>query len=265
MQPLSDSPKVSIVIPSFNQARFLEESLRSALEQDYPNIEFIVVDGGSTDGSAAIIQKYQERLAWWVSEKDQGHADGLNKGFAHASGEILAWLNSDDIYFPGAVSEAVVFLKGHPEVGMVYADANLIDEDGETIGKFAARQTDYRRLLRGSAHIPQATTFFRADLWRQVGPLSLTLFFSFDYDLWVRLAKLSEIRYVPRVWANFRMHDLGKSVKNDDLCYPDMLKVYAREGGGWFSWLRLRATTRRLLYAWLPWRLRLWLRKAITF
>ena len=148
---------------------------------------------------------------------------------------------------------------------MVYGDAALIDDTGQTIGQFAARQTDYRRLLRGSVHIPQATTFFRADLWRQVGPLDLTLFFSFDYDLWVKLAKISEIHYVPRMWAKFRMHNLGKSVVNDDRCYPDMLRVHQREVGGWLSWLRLRAITRRLFYAWLPWRLRLWLRKTVTF
>jgi glycosyltransferase involved in cell wall biosynthesis len=262
---MASYPKVSIVMPSFNQGHFLETSIRSVLAQDYPNIEYILVDGGSKDDSLEIIQRYQSHFTWWVSEKDKGHADALNKGFSHATGEILAWLNSDDTYFPGAVSEAVAFLQEHPEVGMVYADADLIDDDGNTIGKFAAKQTDYTRLLRGSVHIPQATTFFRADLWRQVGPLDLSLFFSFDYDLWVRLAKVSQIRYLPRRWACFRMHNLGKSVKNDDLCYPDMLAVQRREGGGWLSWLRLRWIARRLFYAWIPWRFRLWLRKALTF
>ena len=102
-----------------------------------------------------------------MSEKDKGHADALNKGFSHATGEILAWLNSDDTYFPGELSEAVNYLKEHPAVGMVYADARLIDDNAKTIGKFASKQTDYRHMLRGSVHIPQATTFFRADLWRQ--------------------------------------------------------------------------------------------------
>ena len=119
MSTSSNFPKVSIITPSYNQGRFLEASILSVLEQDYPNLEYIVVDGGSKDESVEIIKKYQERLSWWVSEKDKGHADALNKGFSHATGEILAWLNSDDIYFPSAVSEAVSILTGQQNVGMV--------------------------------------------------------------------------------------------------------------------------------------------------
>src|SRR5512136_2224736 len=155
MQP-SSLPTVSIITPSFNQAHFIEETIRSVLAQDYPNLEYIIVDGGSTDGSVEIIQKYAGHLAWWVSEKDKGHADALNKGFAHARGDILAWLNSDDTYYPGAVAEAVTYLQSHPETGMVYGDADLTDNAGHVIGRFASRQTDYNRLLRGSVHIPQA-------------------------------------------------------------------------------------------------------------
>jgi glycosyltransferase involved in cell wall biosynthesis len=256
-----DLPLVSVVIPSYNQARFLEFTIRSVLEQDYPRIELILVDGGSTDGSVDIIHRYANRFSFWVSEKDKGHADALNKGFSHATGEILAWLNSDDTYYPGAVSDAVASLQAHAEAGMVYGDADLTDENGKVIGRFASRQTDYERLLRGSVHIPQATTFFRADLWRQVGPLSLSLFFAFDYDLWVRLARVSKLRYVPHAWATFRLHGEGKSILNDDRCYPDMLKVYARERGGGLSWLFLRSKVRALGYAWLPLRLRIFLRK----
>ncbi len=262
MNPMTSSnlPLVSIVIPSYNQARFLEFTIRSVLEQDYPNIEYILVDGGSTDGSVDIIRRYADRFAWWVSEEDKGHADALNKGFSHAKGEILAWLNSDDTYYLGAISDAVASLRAHPEVGMVYGDADLTDENGKVIGRFASRQTDYRKLLRGSVHIPQATTFFRADLWKKVGPLNLSLFFAFDYELWVRLAKISKLLYIPRKWATFRLHEEGKSVLNDDRCYPDMLKVYARERGGGLSWLYLRSKIRRLTYAWLPLRLRIFLR-----
>src|SRR5215213_6927220 len=127
MNALPTLPKVSIIIPSFNQGQFLEATIRSALEQDYPNTEFIVVDGGSKDNSVEIIKKYQDRFSWWVSEKDKGHADALNKGFSHATGDIMAWLNSDDIYLPGAISEAASILQSRTDVGMVYGDADLID------------------------------------------------------------------------------------------------------------------------------------------
>ena len=137
-------PKVSIVTPSFNQASFLEQTLRSVLEQDYPNLEYIVIDGGSTDGSVEIINKYADQLAYWQSQPDQGQTDAINQGFAHATGEILAWLNSDDLLLPGAVSAAVRALEEHPEAAMVYGDALLINAQGKTIGKFPAAQTDYR-------------------------------------------------------------------------------------------------------------------------
>lgn len=256
-------PLISIVTPSYNQARFLEATIRSVLEQDYPHIEYLIVDGGSTDGSLEIIQRYADRLAWWVSEPDQGQTDAINKGFARARGEIFAWLNSDDTYAPGAVSQAVAFLQSHPQVGMVYGDANLIDENGQVIGKFPARQTDYRRLKRGYVHIPQQASFFRASLWKQVGPLDPTFYFAMDYDLWVRIARLAPLHYVPSLWANFRLHDTGKSVVADDRCWPEMLRVHWREGGSWFSWLVLKAKLRPLVYAWLPLRWRLWLRRML--
>src|SRR5512138_190537 len=266
MNTSSPLPKVSIVTPSYNQGQFLEATIQSVLAQDYPNIEYIIVDAGSKDCSVEIIRKYQQHLAWWVSEKDKGHADGLNKGFSHATGEILAWLNSDDIYLPNAISEAVAILMDHPDVGMVYGDADLIDDAGLSAGQFGSKQTSYRQMLRGSVHIPQATTFWRADLWHQVGHLDLSLFFSFDYDLWVKIAKVSKVLYVPKRWAKFRIHSAGKTIVNDDRCYPDMLRVLEREtGSSLFSWLRLRMIARKAFYSWMPWQFRLRLRKMLTF
>ena len=237
-------PKVSIVTPSFNQAPFLEQTLRSVLEQDYPNLEYIVIDGGSTDGSLEIIHKYADQLAYWQSQPDQGQTDAINQGFARASGEILAWLNSDDLLLPGAVSAAVRALQAHPEAAMVYGDALLINAEGKTIGKFPAAQTDYRKLRRGYVHIPQQASFFRADLWRQVAPLDVSFYFAMDYDLWVRLAALAPLVYVPQLWAAFRLHGEAKSIAADDRCWPEMLRVHYRDGGKALSpivfkyWLR---------------------------
>ena len=259
MQPL-----VTIVTPSFNQAHFLEETIRSVLAQDYPNLEYIIVDGRSSDGSQEIIERYADELAWWVSEPDQGQTDAINKGFGRAKGDILAWLNSDDTYQPHAVSEAVAYLQTHSEAGMVYGDANLIDASDQITGKFPARQTDYQRLRRGYVHIPQQAAFFRASLWRQVGPLDPSFYFAMDFDLWVRLAKLAPLHYYPRVWANFRLHQSGKSLISDDRCWPEMLRVHYREGGSWFSPIVFKAKIRPLLYAWLPLRLRLWLRRILN-
>jgi glycosyltransferase involved in cell wall biosynthesis len=261
VESIAFRPLVSIVTPSYNQARFLEATIRSVLDQDYPEVEYIIIDGGSVDGSLDIIQAYADRLAYWVSEPDKGQTDAINKGFARARGEIYAWLNSDDSYLPGAITEAVAFLQQHPEAGMVYGDVNLVDEVEVILGRFPARQTDYQRLLRGSVHIPQQAAFFRAELWRQVGPLDPSFYFAMDYDLWVRLAKISRLCYYPRLWANFRLHGGGKTLLDDNRCYPEMLRVHQREGGAWFSWLRIKAFIRPLVYTWLPMRFRLWLRR----
>jgi glycosyltransferase involved in cell wall biosynthesis len=256
-------PLVSIITPSYNQARFLPQTIESVLAQDYPSLEYIIVDGGSTDGSLEIIQQNAHRLAWWVSEPDQGQTDAINKGFAHARGEIFAWLNSDDTYHAGAITQAVEFMHAHPEAALVYGDADLIDEQGNIIGRFPARQTSLPGLLRGSVHIPQQASFFWARYWKQVGPLDPSFHFAMDYDLWVRLAKLAPLLYTPRLLANFRLHGEGKSVTMDDRCYPEMIRVYRREGGSKISLLALRWRIRRLFYAWLPLSLRVKLRQVL--
>ncbi len=240
-------PLVSIVTPSFNQAPFLEATILSVLEQNYPRLEYIIVDGGSTDGSQEIIARYADRLAWWVSEPDLGQTDAINKGFARAGGEILAWLNSDDTYEPGAVVEAAAYLQAHPEIGLVYGDANFINAAGQVVGQFDARQTSYSRLRRGGVYIPQQASFFRASLWQEVGPLDPSFFFAMDYDLWVRLAACAPVVYHPHLWANFRLHGSAKTIAADDRCWPEMLRVHRRDGGSWLSVITARYLARSLL------------------
>ncbi len=230
MQPL-----VSIVTPSFNQDRYLERTIQSVLNQSYPNIEYIVIDGGSTDGSVETIKKYASRISYWQSEKDQGQTDAINQGFSRAQGQIFAWINSDDTYEPQAVVEAVEFLTNNPDVGLVYGDCNFINDKDNIIGKFNARQTDYQKLKTGYVHIPQQSSFWRAELWHQVGPLDSSIYFAMDYDLWLRLAKISNIIYHPRMWANFRLHGDAKTIAEDDRCWIDMVKIHYRNGGKWWQ------------------------------
>lgn len=252
----SSLPLVSIITPSFNQARYIEATIQSVLSQDYPHIEYMIVDGGSSDGTLDIIKNHEAKLAWWVSEKDKGQTDAINKGFARAKGKILAWLNSDDTYEPGAVSAVVQYLQEHSEVGMVYGDANFINESGRVIGKFGSAQTSYRLLRQGYAHIPQQTMFFRADLWREVGPLDPSFYFAMDYDLWTRIAARTEIRYVPQTWANFRLHTSGKTILSDDRCWPEMIRVHYRDGGSFFSVIVAKYYIRKLIAPVWNWRRR---------
>jgi glycosyltransferase involved in cell wall biosynthesis len=257
---MAKRPIVSIVTPSFNQAEYLEATIQSVLEQSYPNIQYIVIDGGSTDGSADIIKRYARKLDFWQSQKDAGQTDAINQGFAQAKGKYMAWLNADDVYLPHAVEEAVTFLESHTETGMVYGDADFIDGTGRVIGRFPARQTDYKRLMRGYVHVAQQSAFWRADLWNKLGPLDPSFYFAMDYDLWLRLAKHSTLSYHPRVWAQFRMHAASKTMQDDMLAWPEMLKVHQREGGKPLSLIHLKYALRRLLRPLLAfrhqWRLR---------
>jgi glycosyltransferase involved in cell wall biosynthesis len=254
--PASTLPLVSVITPSFNQGAFLEATLASVLNQDYPRLEYIVVDGGSTDGSLEILSRYRPRLAACLSEPDQGQTDAINKGFALAGGEILAWLNSDDIYYPGAVREAVDYLRAHPEVGMVHGAAHYVDEHGTPVGRFPSAPMDHADLRRGAPKIAQQAAFFRASAWRIIGPLDPTFFYAMDYDLWIRLSAVTPLAYVPRLWAGFRLHGESKSMTVARLCWPEMMRVHYRDGGSRWSVLNAKYLVRRAVEPVIPLRMR---------
>ncbi|MBW6473433.1 MAG: glycosyltransferase [Anaerolineaceae bacterium] len=260
MQPL-----VSIVTPSFNQGKYLERTILSVLNQDYPNIEYIVMDGNSSDNSLDILHKYSHRIAYWQSEKDNGQTDAINQGFQNAHGHIYAWLNSDDTYEPHAISQVVDFFSKHPEVGMIYGDCHFIDAEDRVVGKFNAQQTDYQKLRTGFVHIPQQATFWRADLWKQVAPLDSSIYFAMDYDLWLRLAKISKIVYVPKLWANFRLHGDTKTISEDDRCWPDMLKIHYRDGGKWWHSIVLKYYIRKLVAPYIKYKRSKMMKKSSKF
>jgi hypothetical protein len=202
---------VSIITPSFNQAAFLEQTLRSVLEQGYPRIEYIVVDGGSTDNSVDIIRKYESKLAWWVSEKDRGQADAINKGFAHATGEVIAWLNSDDYYLADTVSAAVKIFEAHPEVVLVYGDMLAVDENGKTFNTLNYKQLTLEDLLCFQI-IGQPAVFMRRSALQAAGGLDPTFHFMLDHHLWIRIAQQGKILHADQTWSAARYHAEAKNI-----------------------------------------------------
>jgi glycosyltransferase involved in cell wall biosynthesis len=202
--PAEEPPLVSIVTPSFNQAQFLEKTILSVLSQDYPRVEYIVVDGGSTDGSVDVIKRFGDQLAYWISEPDRGQSDALNKGFTRSSGAIMGWLNSDDLYAPGAVSSAVHALAHHPSAGLAYGQCNVIDESGRFIRHLPAGPFDLANTLRAVPSIPQPAAFWRRSAWEIGGPLRTDYHFCMDLELWVSIAERFDVIFVPQLWAYFR-------------------------------------------------------------
>jgi glycosyltransferase involved in cell wall biosynthesis len=225
----SAPPLVSIVTPSYNMAKYLTETIESVLAQDYPNIEYIVVDGGSTDGSLEILERYQGRLRYF-SEPDAGPSDAAVKGFRQARGDIFAWLNADDSYLPGAVRTGVEYLQAHPEIDVVYGEGWWIDENGATIDRYPTLPFD-AKILERDCFICQPASFIRAAAYRRCD-LDPGVNRSFDYDLWIRMAKAG-IRFasVPQYLANSRMHQGAKTIYERDSVFQASMHLLKRHYG----------------------------------
>lgn len=204
------NPLISIITPSYNQGKFIEETIRSILFQDYPNIEHIVVDGGSTDNTLDVLRKYDDKIRW-SSEKDNGQSDALNKGFKMAKGEILGWLNSDDTYLPGAINKVMEYFKNHPEVGMIYGKTSLTDEFGNITGNFPTEPFVHERFAAVN-FIAQSSVFIRNEVYHDAGGVSLDLRYAIDYDLWMRIFKITKIEYLPEFLSTYRLHPESGSV-----------------------------------------------------
>ena len=203
-------PSFSVITPSFNQAAYLRQTMDSVLSQDIPGMEYVVMDGGSTDGRTELIRQYAPRLSGWVSEKDRGQADAVNKGAARTHGEVIGWLNSDDLFLPGAARKALGFLADHPDVDAVYGDVLSIDGEGRLINvmRFAPYSAEDLMSFRV---ISQPGVFFRRSAWERAGGLDLSYSYLLDHHLWLRMIADGKFAYLPEPLAAARFHADAKN------------------------------------------------------
>jgi glycosyltransferase involved in cell wall biosynthesis len=232
------SPRITIVTPSFNQASFLEATLRSVLDQNYPNLEYIIMDGGSTDGSVGIIQNYANRLAHWEAHRDLGQADAIYRGFERSTGEILGWLNSDDMLLPGSLQKVGEFFAARPEVDCVVAGCITIDAGGSVVrGRLGLRcinlgaPVTFRKLLLSKYHgFNQAATFWRRSAFFAVGGFDRSLQFCLDFDLFLRLSKKKAFGRLKEFVACYRSHPASKTSSLQDVCLREATVLWKKYG-----------------------------------
>ena len=223
-------PLVTVVTPSFNQGRFIRETIESVLKQDYPRIEYLVMDGGSTDETLSILHEYSDRLRW-VSEPDRGQAHAINKGWRQATGSIVAYLNSDDVYLPGAVTHAVGALQAHPDAAAVYGEGYHVDEAGAILERYPTESFDADR-LREICFICQPTVFLRREAVDRAGYLDESLRYCMDYDLWIRLARAGKsFTHTPQYLASTRLHADTKTLGQRGEAHAEILRVIYRHFG----------------------------------
>lgn len=226
----ASQPLVSLVTPSFNQGRFLRRTIESVLRQDYPHLEYLVVDGGSSDDSIAILKSYGERFSW-TSEPDRGQTDAINKGLGRARGEILAYLNSDDVLLPGAVRSIVRQFQRRPEVDVLYGHAFWIDEDDRFLGCYTTADFDGATLVENCV-LCQPATFWRRRVHEKFGLFDDNLHFAMDYDYWLRLARGgARFGRLTEFLAGTRLHSAAKTVAQRTRVYQEIFQVCRRYFG----------------------------------
>ena len=235
MEDDSHWPKISIVTPSYNQGQFLEETIRSVLLQGYPNIEYIIIDGGSSDNSVEIIQKYEPWLAYWVSERDPGQAAAINSGFTHATGSVFAWINSDDYYERNAFSVAGRYFNHLNESFILLGAGNVVDEFGNFIERRCPTKVDRKLLvewrLKWRDHwFMQQSCFWPAAVWRACGGVEEQFELLFDYDLWFKFLRHADFRCTDDVLATMRYYSNTKTMMLRNRSQAEFALVYARHG-----------------------------------
>ena len=204
-------PKISIITPSYNQGQFIEETIRSVIFQDYPNIEYIIIDGGSKDESVDIIRKYENQLSFWVSEPDDGQTDAINKGLKISTGDILAYINSDDVYCPDTFKIIADYFDQNPDIAMIYGNILHIDRDGKILCCIRPGKLDITQYLLARFYIPQPTVFFRSCVLDEIGYFDQRYHLAMDKDFWIRIMFNYQIGYIPKILAQARIYDEAKS------------------------------------------------------
>jgi glycosyltransferase involved in cell wall biosynthesis len=222
---------VSVVTPSFNQGRFIRATIESVLSQDYPHIEYTVMDGGSTDETAAVVSEYSSRLTW-ISEKDRGQSHAINKGFRMAKGEVASWLNSDDTIQPGAVRHAVRAFERNPTLGAVYGEGYRIDIEGNTTGRFPFTEPfNLWKLIYLSDYILQQTVYFRRNVFEAIGYLNEDLHWGMDWDILIRIGKAFQIEYIPEYMGSIREYAAAKSFAGGGKRFRELATLMRHHGG----------------------------------
>ena len=222
-------PTVTVITPAYNQAEFLRDTIESVLEQDYPHIEFVVLDDGSTDDTPKILAEYGNRFRW-ETHANMGQTATINKGWSMTSGEIITWLNSDDTYLPGAVSTAVEYLVANPEVGIVYGDTLTTEADGTPFGRSKPLPPfDYREFVGSWENtIVQPSSFIRRSVIEKVDMLDPKFYYFMDWDLWLRAGLYFKIAYIPEMLSTYRFHAESKTVAQAKKAAPELEYMFDR-------------------------------------
>ncbi|MBT8588780.1 glycosyltransferase [Polynucleobacter paneuropaeus] len=238
-------PRITIITPSFNQAQFLERTILSVLDQDYPNLEYIIIDGGSTDGSVEIIKKYEKNITYWVSENDEGQSQAINNGLKRATGEWVGWQNSDDIFYPCTFRALADTAKKNCESSLIIGNMNLIDESDHVINNLKYVVPTYQSLLVEGMVLTNQAAFWRRSVHEKIGYLNENLHYGFDFEWFLRVLKIGRATHVNQTWGGLRMHCQTKTSQFQKLFAQEYAHI--REGRH-TSKVQLRLYQLRRLY-----------------
>lgn len=230
MIQISATPKISIITVSLNQRDFIEENILSVKTQKYPNVEHLIIDGGSVDGTLDILEKYGRDITW-ISEPDNGQSDALNKGFKKATGDIIGWINSDDKLHPNALSIVAEYFRANIDSIGVVGDLAIIDETSKVLEVIKSSSYNKNYLVNIAKGITQPSTFFKRSVFGKVGYIDESLEYVMDRDLFIRIASIRQIDYIPTTLAEFRIQPDSKTAKGSYYFSKELIKVRKKYGG----------------------------------